>query len=91
MIVVNYIVEVNNYARRTPASNEDLSIQIPSLNSRSRSAPEKAQKTVRKNWNASSVNIQTARGDKMHLHAPGIDFLAFIYICCPHLLELFRS
>ncbi|XP_067928203.1 katanin-interacting protein-like [Watersipora subatra] len=38
--------------------------------SRSRSAPDKSQKTPRKNWNTSSVNIQTARGDKMHLHAP---------------------
>ena len=64
-------VEITSLSKKSSAGH-DLSIQIPTTSSRSRSAPEKAQKTARKNWNASSVNIQTARGDKMHLHAPGM-------------------
>lgn len=50
----------------------ELAVNIPQPDNRSRSAPERAEKTQRKNWNASSVNIKTARGDKMHLHAPGM-------------------
>ena len=50
--------------------DEDLSVMIPT-SARSRSAPDHTQKSVRKNWNASSINIQTARGEKMYLQAPG--------------------
>ena len=62
--------------------DEDLSIMIPT-SARSRSAPDHAQKSVRKNWNASSINIQTARGEKMHLQAPGewLQRLGFFPIC----------
>lgn len=68
---IKYSADLTKLSGRvTSHGDEDLSIQIPT-SARSRSAPDKAQKSVRKNWNASSINIQTARGDKMHLQAPG--------------------
>lgn len=70
--------------------DEDLRIQLP--DSRSRSAPGKAQRTYRKNWNASSINIQTARGEKMHVSAPGKSVLQVLtmitYFSCNGVLPL---
>ncbi len=74
-------------ASRGKNSEADYYEDSRSAKDRAKTAPEKKR---RKNWLAGSVNIKTARGEKVNVKAPGNHIIKGLLIIHPHLINIPR-